>query len=59
MTGALEFQDLGVDVFELRVTVGMRAAFLGLAIDLPTKTQLFQQSGDAALVDYVAHGHEA
>src|SRR6202043_3578891 len=50
LAGGLESDDLPVDVLELRlsVAVGMMAAFLGLAIDLPAIAKAFQQFGDAA-----------
>jgi hypothetical protein len=40
----LEGYDLLVDVLELSIAVGMMAAFLGLAIDLPAVEKAFEQS---------------
>src|SRR4029077_4859992 len=48
LAGGLERDDLPVDVFEMSGAVGMMAAFLGLAIDLPTIAKAFQKFGDAA-----------
>ena len=55
LIGRLEGYRLLVDMLELAVTVGMMAAFLGLAVDLPTVFQLDQQLGDAAGADLVPH----
>jgi hypothetical protein len=41
----LERRYLGIDVFELRIAIGMRGAFLGLPIALETIRQFRQQFG--------------
>src|SRR4029077_4564533 len=51
----LEGDDLLVDVFELSIAVGMTAAFLGLAIDLPAVAKAFEQLGDAARRHLMPH----
>src|SRR5207253_8749400 len=45
---------LGVDVFELRIAVGMLRALVGLAVRLPAVAERRQQSLDAAGADRVA-----
>ena len=56
LTGRLVCQHGGVDVLELRIAIGVAAAFEGLAVDLPTVAQQRQQLGNAALADPVSLG---
>jgi hypothetical protein len=42
-------------MFELRISVGIMAAFQGLAVHLPTVFQQAQQFWDTAIRDLVAH----
>jgi hypothetical protein len=51
----LKRENLPVYMLELRVPVGMAAAFQALAIDLTTVARLFQQSGQAAGRDPMPH----
>ena len=46
LAGRLERLDFGVDIFELRVAIGMFAALLGLTVVMATIFQLLQQLGD-------------
>ncbi len=45
LIGRLKRLDLGVDVFELRVAIGMFAALLGLEVEMATIFQIPQQFG--------------
>ena len=45
LASRLEGHDLLVDMFELSITVGVMASFLGLAIDLAAVVEAFEQFG--------------
>src|SRR6202167_4975847 len=51
----LKLLDLGVDIFELSVAIGMFAAFLGLAVGMAAILQFPQQLGNARGADFVTH----
>jgi hypothetical protein len=51
----LKRQDLCIDVFELRIAVGMLRAFLGFPVDLPAIPEPFEQLRNAARRNLMAH----
>jgi hypothetical protein len=51
----LKRQDLCIDMFELRIAVGMLRAFLGFPVDLPTIPEPFEQPRNAARRNLMAH----
>ena len=55
LASRLEGHDLLVDMFELSITVGVMASFLGLAIDLAAVVEAFEQLGDTARRNLMPH----
>jgi hypothetical protein len=55
LIGDLKLLDLGIDIFELGVAIGMFAAFLGLAVEMATILQPLQQPGNARGTHFVTH----
>ena len=58
MSGGLRGHDLGIDVFELRVSIRMLRAFLCFAVELAREAELYQLFLDGIGADRMASGRQ-